>query len=488
MESRPESARAPATAPSERAAFAVGGGLVGARAILALALVLGLLRFVRLQTFGLWLDEALTWADYHHSLGGQIANPLGYLLIGWTVELLGGEPTEFALRLAPALAGWACIPLTFWAFRGAVGRERAAVAALLVAVVPWHLFWSTSARFYTFAQATSLVGAGLWTRGLLAGRAWKALAGLALAAGAIAFHPTSAFLLPALLLAPLAPRLVGAELPAPTRRVANRLALLGAVAGLCAVPWGWSWIVHHASQKPLAEPLHLALTSGFHFTPLLLAGALVGALLALRRREAFPLLAAAVCLVAFGAALALSFLAQMTAQYVFVLLPWVALLAATLVVAPAAPSAGAPRVSPVLLALLVLPLLAESMLLLTQGHAGRARWREAYEYVAERRQPGDLLVGHASKLGELYLGQGSTDLRNPVRVSSLNYFFTRAPRHWNRRQRTVWVVYRPQWLAELRPADQIAVQRWLREECHLVRRFEVDAQGRDLDLEVYLRP
>lgn len=482
MESQPEPARCPAQAvPLPDSPW---GRLRSAPGLLALALVLGLLRFARLEAFGLWLDEALTWADYNHSLGGQIANPLGYLLIGWTVELLGGEPTEFALRLAPALAGWACIPLTYWAFSAALGRERAAIAALLVAVVPWHVFWSTSARFYTFAQATSLLGAGLWARGLLAGRILPALAGLALSGGAIAFHPTSAFLLPALLIAPLAPRAAGVRLAPAARRVAIRLLVLGGVLGLAAVPWGWNWIRFHASQKPLAEPAHLALTAGFHFTPLLLAAALVGALLALRRREAFPLLAAGVCLLGFGAALALSFLAQMTAQYVFVLLPWVALLAAVAVV----PSASGARVWPVPLALLVLPLLAESLFLLTQGHGGRERWREAYEFVAERRQPGDLILGHASKLGELYLGQGTTDLRNPVRVSSLNYFFTRAPRHWNRRDRSVWIVYRPQWLAEMRPADQVAVERWLREECHLVRRFEVETQGRDLDVEVYRRP
>lgn len=487
MESRPEPQRVANGAPraARRTWGALGTG--PARAILGLALLLGLLRFVRLHTFGLWLDEALTWADYHHSLGGQIANPLGYLLVGWTVELLGGEPSEFALRLGPALAGWLCIPATYWAFRGPAGRERAAVAALLVAVLSWHVFWSTSARFYTFAQATSLVGAGIWARGLFAGRFLPALLGLAVVGSASAFHPTSAFLVPALLFAPLVPRLAGRALPPQARRTAYRLLALGLVLALAAAPWGWNWIAHHAAQKPLAEPAHLALTAGFHFTPLLLTGALLGAIFGLRRREPFALMVAGVCLATFGAALGLSLLAQMTAQYVFVVLPFVALLAAVAVVREARPPERA-RVGHALLALLVLPLLAETVLSLTQGHAGRARWREAYEYVAERRQPGDLILGHASKLGELYLGQGSTDLRNPVRVSSLNFFFTRAPRHWNRRERAVWVVYRPQWLAELRPEDQVAVERWLHEECRLVRRFEVDAQGRDLDLEVYLRP
>lgn len=493
MDPVPSSPASPARTPrsarlSER--WAVAGP---APWILLLALMLALVRFARLDTFGLWLDEALTWADSNHALAGGMGNPLGYLLIGWTVRLLGGEPTEFSLRLAPALVGWLCVPLTYWALRAVAGRERAAVAALLVAVSAWHVYWSTSARFYTFAQATTLVGAGIWLRGLFGARTLPALLGLAIVAAATLFHPTSAFLLAALVLAPFAPRLVGARLEAGAERVALRILLVGAACGLAAASWGWGWIQSHAAQKPFAEPLHLALTAGYHFTPLLLAAALVGALGALRRREPFAILAGAVPLVGFGLALALSLVGQMTAQYVFVLLPWVALLAALVAtspdgVVPPATRASSPRVSWVVVALLALPALADTALLSTQRHGERARWREAYEYVAERRQPGDLILGHASKLGEFYLGQGSTNLRQPLRVSPLNLYFTQAPRHWNRHGRRVWVVYRPQWLAELTPEDQVAVQRWLREELHLVERFEVQAAGRDLDLEIYLRP
>ena len=463
--------------------------------ILGAALVVGLVRFVRLGAFGLWLDEALTWADYHHALDGQISNPLGYLLVGWTTELLGGVPTEPALRLLPALFGWLCVPLTYWAFRSAAGRERAAVAALLVAVAMWHVFWSQSARFYTFAQATTLVGAGLWLRALMRGSTVRAVAGLLVVGAAVLFHPTSAFLLVGLVVAPFVPRILGARLGPASERVALHIGLIALLCGLAALPWGWNWVRFHAAQKPLADPAHLVLTAAYHFTPLLLAAGLLGSLLAIRRLRAtehepedrFVVVAAGVALVAFGVALGLSLMAQMTAQYVFVLLPWVALLAGSLAVRLADAARGA-RVSIAVTLLLAAPALAETGLLMTQGYGGRARWREAYEFVAEARRPGELLVGHASKLGELYLGQGRTDLRNPVRVSMLNYYFTQAPRHWNRHERGIWFVYRPQWLAELLPEDQIVVERFLREECRLIKRFPVNSEGRELDLEIYHRP
>ena len=83
-------------------------------ALLAAAILLGLVRFVRLGASSLWFDEVLTWGDAHASGAGP-SNRLGYLIVRWTVELLGHGPTEGALRFAPALAGWLAIPLTAWA-------------------------------------------------------------------------------------------------------------------------------------------------------------------------------------------------------------------------------------------------------------------------------------------------------------------------------------------------------------------------------------
>ena len=60
--------------------------------IVLLALLVGLLRFWRLGEWSLWEDEVYIWADLRHNLGrGQIWNPLGYLAIGGTIRLTGGE-------------------------------------------------------------------------------------------------------------------------------------------------------------------------------------------------------------------------------------------------------------------------------------------------------------------------------------------------------------------------------------------------------------
>ena len=59
-----------------------------ARLVLLLALLVGLVRFVRLSQWSLWIDESLTWTDWHTGLdGGEIKNPFGYALIALFVKL-----------------------------------------------------------------------------------------------------------------------------------------------------------------------------------------------------------------------------------------------------------------------------------------------------------------------------------------------------------------------------------------------------------------
>jgi hypothetical protein len=49
------------------------------------------------------------------------------------------------------------------------------------------------------------------------------------------------------------------------------------------------------------------------------------------------------------------------------------------------------------------------------------------------------------------------------------------------------MVMRPLWLDTLSAKEKDVVERWLTEDCRLVRRFPVEMEGRDLDLEVWRR-
>lgn len=496
---RSEPGRAdPAGASAQRASAGevpAAGPDLFARALLLAALVLGLLRFVRLGEWSLWIDESLTWADAHHGIeGGEIRNPLGYRLIAGTVDLLGGTPDEWSLRILPAVAGWLCIPAAFLAFRGLFGARRAALASLLVAVSSWHLYWSQNARFYTLSQLASLVGAWVLCAALVRGRPAVAVLGLALAASAALFHPSAVLLLPALALAPFALGLAGRPIAPAGRRTALVLAavaLLGAVLGLGWVLETWETYAYQKGQEATfaavsSSMAHFAKTAGFYFTPLLGTAVLCGSWSAWRSRrgpEAFAVLVVASVLLL---ALAASALVRVSAQYVFVVLPWIALVAA-LPLGDARPGVLGRRGEVFWVLVLALPALVTCGLYLTVRRGERPQWREAFQHVANARAPDEQIFGMEATVGEFYLAPGNTDLRRPTALAWLDYFHARTPEHWAAKGRRGWYVVNPEQFAGWDPRDAADFQRFLREECRLVAAWPLYVESRDLSVWVYRR-
>ena len=472
------------------------------RWILLFALVLGLLRFWKLGTWSLWFDEAATWTDYFVGLeSGEIGNPLGYRLIHATVGLLGGRPDEFALRFLPAVAGFLVIPATAWAFRPIASARTAALAALLVAASSWQLYWSQNARFYTLAELASLLGAGLFLRGFLAGSTVRTLLGLAVTGAGGLFHPSAALLALALLAAPVL-ALLRARFELGGRKRMLLVLWGGAlVAFLAAFPWAKDTLTTYFLQKggagPFAAPgeaiarvAHLAKTTGFYFTPFLAAAAVVGAAFAWKRREFGGTLALAVVVLVLAiVAVVAAVGARMTAQYVFFLFPWVALLAA----APAEQLGGlvergrALAVERAWMLVLVACSLVNTGLYFTVRQGERPQWRDAYQFVWNRREEHDLVLGMEATVGEYYLAPWRTELRQPQHVQWLDKWRATLPELWKRKSRRMWLVVNPEQFLDWNAEDAAEVQRFLREECRLVRVWPLYVESRDLSVWVYVR-
>jgi hypothetical protein len=452
------------------------------------ALALGLVRFLRLGAWSLWFDESATWTDIHVGLeGGEIHNPLGYWAIAATVKLLGGIPDEFALRFLPAVAGWCVIPLTWVVFRPFVGSRRAAAAALVLAASTWHVYWSQNARFYTMAQFISLLGCGIVLRGLFGGRIVPTLLGFGVAAVAALFHPSAALVLPALILAPWFVRWSAIGDARPAFKPALVLALLAIAGALSQIDWVIRTWETYQRQKSFGSPAHYLLTSGFYVTPLWATGALAGSWIAVRKRAGFPMFALVLVLLILAAALVMSVLARVSAQYVFVVLPWVVLLACLPL--PAHDDQDRKRIwlGWCYLALLVAPALATTMLYMTTRKGERPQWRDAYEYVWNQRGSNDLVIGMEATVGEYYLAPLRTDLRQPVHVVWLDYWRTGLPEHWARHTRPIWIVFNPEQLYDWRPEDRARFLEMLARDCRLEKEFPLYVESRDLSVCVYRR-
>lgn len=477
------------------------------RGLMALAWVLAGIRFLRLGRWSLWYDEALTLGDGWHGAGwlpdkGPV-HMLGYMVIRLVADPFPGRPDEFALRFGPALAGFLCVPATAWAFGPLAGRRRAVLAALLVACSSWQVYWSQNARAYTFAELGSLLAAGIWVRGWLADSRWRCGLGVALAGMAGLFHPHAVCLAVGLGLGPWLARKLRAPAPGGDP---GKSADLGGLAmlvlgGVLAAPLFGPALMEYIPKKAAGESqgllgfalenlVHLATSTGFQMTPLLLVAAGLGAVLAARSVRGRVVILVTLLPVLCVALVAL--VARVSAQYLFSLLPWVALLAAWPVGSEREPAPSGlhlkGRTALGFGALLILPGLASCALLLGPRMGERPRWREAYTYVWSARGENDLVLGMQAGLGEYYVDPLFTDIRRPVKVGWCDRTRAHNVRAATRTGRPLWLVVRPDFL-QLWPAEQRrAFEGLLQDECRLMRRYPVPLEGRDLELLVYYRP
>ncbi len=453
--------------------------------LLLAALLLGLTRFLFLGRWSLWLDEAFTLADSRHGSGHQ--NPLGYFLFGWFYDYARGRPDETWLRLPAAVFGWLTIPACWWAFRPLFGARVAALAALVVASSGWHLYWSQNARFYTLAQLLVLLGGGGLLRGLAAPSTALTGTGIALLFLAPLAHPSAALLAGPLVFIPWIARWLGLlpehpELARPWKWL-SVAGFLGALAGTGWVLQVWGiW----ERRRGEGDPLHFLLTCGYFFTPTVGLAFLWGLTRARRERAGFTAVLATVF--ALSAAGLASFFVRASAQYVFVVLPWLAVIAALPLgdrLEPTEPRTR--RRSLALLAVVLLPGLADSALYLGLRNGDRPRWREAYRYVFEQRRPGDLVLGMEAPVAEYYLDPRSDDLRRWKQVTWLDDFRARLSVDWARYARRTWLVVNLEQLKDWRAENRADLLRVLGEECTRQASFVIPFTPRDLNVFVYLR-
>ena len=132
--------------------------------VACLLVVIGgfLLRLYRLGEQSLWYDE--TVSAYLASLdipglishtAGDIHPPGYYLFLHLWVGCAGD--TEFALAFLSLVFGTLLIPLSYAVARRLMGNRVALWAVLVVAVSPYHLWYSQEVRMYTLAAALGMV-------------------------------------------------------------------------------------------------------------------------------------------------------------------------------------------------------------------------------------------------------------------------------------------------------------------------------------------
>lgn len=124
-------------------------------------IVSALLRFPFLNHESLWLDEVFTREILNEATLGGVwrhiqqteSTPPLYYIIGWLV----GAHSAAAMRAIPALALTAASPVSYLAFRRLAGQRAALATAVVVAVSPMLVAYSTDARSYGLLVLTGLL-------------------------------------------------------------------------------------------------------------------------------------------------------------------------------------------------------------------------------------------------------------------------------------------------------------------------------------------
>lgn len=361
------------------------------------------LRLVGLGEWSFWVDEGHTWRDATMPLTGEggflstdrvrYGVPFLMLRLLLGVGITGYD--EASVRLPFAIIGVVTVPLMAVCGRRLVGAWPAVVAAALLAINPWHVFWSQNARGYGLALLMCVVAihrAYRWreTRGALDLLLLIAAMGLAAAS-----HPTAMMLVVAL---------VGFEVVrwgvARTSSLSTRSVVSVAFAVVLAVVLlplmireldAAGWLPFSGFMRAKASPSlrHFMETTLFYFRPATLLAAVLGMLVAPRvlgRDRALYLICMAVVplLVLSGVS---ATLVKVTARYGLCALPVLTWLVAALIVYVATRLRG----RSMSLALLLPGLLAADAVRMdvdyyTAQYGQRARWREAADFVKREAQ------------------------------------------------------------------------------------------------------
>lgn len=126
------------------------------------------------------------------SSDAEISPPL-YFILAWLTTNLGSPPE--LVRLPALIFGVAAIPLTYAVGARAVGRGAGLIAAAVMALSPFMIFYSTDGRVYTLAISLLLVSTlAMLVAAEGGGRRWWAVYAVASCLAMYA-HYTSAFVL-----------------------------------------------------------------------------------------------------------------------------------------------------------------------------------------------------------------------------------------------------------------------------------------------------
>jgi len=169
-------------------------------AVLFFTILGAVLRFATLDRQSFWLDELVTVSLLQLDFGSMLdaipdseATPYLYYVLAWLWAQVFGLG-EVGLRSLSALVGAAIVPVTYGAGAVLVSRRAGLVAAALVSVHPFLVWYAQEARSYSLLALLASCSVLFFGMALRAESKWPYLGWAIASALAVATHYFAAFL------------------------------------------------------------------------------------------------------------------------------------------------------------------------------------------------------------------------------------------------------------------------------------------------------
>jgi mannosyltransferase len=431
------------------------------------------LRFYKLGEWSFWWDEMFTIRDVREVTEFSLVNErISRVLIALAVNSLG--LSEWSARLVPALAGMITIPILYFPIRKMYDPGVALLASLLLAISPWHLYWSQNARFYTIILLFYSLAMFAFYFGIEKDKPLYLLFFFIFLGLATQERLFSLFFVPVVVLYWLIVKFLPFEKP-PGLRTRN-LVLLLAPSLLGGLFVGREFTLDPAkwfNQFAWVNNGPFWILSGVAYyigIPVMMMG-VAGAAYLLSKKDRAGLLLILSATIPLASVMVLSMIQFTANRYVFgALTSWI-LLAAVAMRGLLAQTRGLARFLALgVLAILILEPMGENLLYYQYQHGNRDNWKAAFELIKRRKEPGDMVVTDNFRIANYYLQEKTVPL-NWVDLESL-------PSQGQR----VWFVEDIN-VVDKQPPEVI---HWIQNNSQMVGIFDVPVRARTFTMRVYL--
>ena len=440
--------------------------------LVGITLVAALLRFYKLGDWSFWGDEIFSVGfkedGFNYSF---LRRSLAGGMIRLATTTLG--TSEWSARLFPALIGIISVPILYFPIKRLFGAPVAILASALLAISPWHLYWSQNARFYSLLLLFYSLALFYLAIGIEEERPWFLLFSVIFLGLAARERLVALFFIPVILSYIFLLKILSIDNP--LRHQLRNLLLLftpGVVLSLFfVVPYLRNlnqWLMGFGG--PNNSPFWiLAGTISYISLPVVCLGG-VGAVYFFFNRNR------AVLLISLSAAIPLVLMAGIALfhysanRYVFITLTSWILLAALAVKELFTHLKGHIRIfSAGLVCLLFIALIKEDILYYQYQNGNRPDWKAAFAFIQSHKEPGELVLSANRELGDYYLQETTKGLEsfdfNNIKEAGVK----------------VWIV--DDWTAKDINRDTM---RWVEENAGLVAIYDVWVQARNFSMRVYL--